>query len=100
MLFRSVNQNTTQSPASETSNTNRNQRPTNASITRERAEQIASGWLSQNGITDARRDGGTSMDFEYGRWVWEVEYQNRTHEWDFYIDVNTGEVVNVKVERD
>ena len=39
------------------------------------------------------------MDFERGLWVWEVGYDTRTHEYEFYIDVNTGGVVHVDAER-
>jgi len=80
--------------------TNRNERPDNPTITRERAIEIAVAWLSANGITNARRDGGVSMDFERGRWVWEVEYQQGRQEWDFYICVMTGEVVHVDIDWD
>ena len=78
--------------------TNRQQRPTNPSISRERSMEIAEDWLRQNGITGAWRDGGVSMDFERGRWVWEVEYELGRQEWDFYICVMTGEVVHVDID--
>ncbi|MDR2167306.1 MAG: hypothetical protein LBE35_05590 [Clostridiales bacterium] len=79
--------------------TNRNQRPTNPAITREQAEDIAVQWLRGQGITDTRRDGSVVMDFERGRWIWELEHQNRTYEWDFYIDVMTGEIVHTERDR-
>ena len=79
---------------------NRRQRPTDPSITRERAMEIAVDWLRANGITGARRDGGVSMDFERGRWVWEVEYELGRQEWEFYICVMTGEVVYVDIDWD
>ena len=78
----------------------RKQRPANPSITRERAQEIAVEWLNANGITGARRDGGVSMDFERGRWVWEIEYELGRQEWEFYICVMTGEIIYVDIDWD
>ena len=80
--------------------TNRRQRPTNPSITKERADEIAVEWLRARGHTGTWRDGGIKMDFEYGRWVWELERKINRQEWDFYICVMTGEIVHVDVDWD
>ena len=75
--------------------TDENQKPENPSVLKEQADQLAIGWLVNNGITDTIRGKDINMNFKLGRWVWEVVRGNINYEWRFYVDVNTGEITDV-----
>ena len=65
-------------------------------IGRARARQIA---LAQAGVSEA--DAGflhTEMDYENGRWVYEVEFYTANREYDYTIDATTGDVVGYDFE--
>jgi len=82
----------TQAPAH-----NRNNRPTNPPVSRAQAIDIANAYLAQQGISaQFRADSG--MDWERGRWVWELEFRGGGMVYEFYIDVNTGEIVKFEAE--
>ncbi|MCL2192265.1 MAG: PepSY domain-containing protein [Treponema sp.] len=64
--------------------------PANPPISAQRAVELAGNHLASIGVTNARFD-YVYMDFERGRWVWSVEFDSRGRDYEFYIDVNTGE---------
>ena len=64
--------------------------PANPPISAQRAVELARNHLVSMGVTHARFD-YVYMDIERGRWVWSVEFDGRGRDYEFYIDVNTGE---------
>ena len=84
----------TQSPSS---GSERNNRPTNPAISLQRAIEIAEADLVRRGI-DATFHSDSGMDWERGQWVWELEFrvtgaQRGRHVIEFYINVETGDIV-------
>lgn len=94
----SSNSNNSSSNNSSSSSLSSN-RPANPAISRERAIEIANEHLASNGHTTATLL-GAKMDFEYGRWVWEVEFRYGRGEIEFYICVNDGSIVKFEVDID
>jgi len=76
---------------------NRLVRPTNPPISSARAVEIAAAHLASLGIQATFRS--SKIDWERGRWVWEVEFRQGRIEYEFYIDVNTGEIVKFEIDR-
>ena len=77
---------------------NRLSRPSNPLVSRAAAIEIAYAYLASRGMDASfRRDSG--MDWERGRWVWELEFRAGRTEIEFYIDVQTGEIVKFEIER-
>jgi len=73
-------------------------RPRNPPVSLADAINIAYAHLASLGIRAAfRRDSG--MDWERGRWVWELEFRDGWIEYEFYIDVNTGDIVKFEIDR-
>jgi len=73
--------------------------PANPPISAEGAVEIAHNHLLSLGITNARLD-YIYMDIERGRWVWSVEFDGpRGVEYEFYIDVNTGTILQFQIDR-
>jgi len=73
-------------------------RPRNPPVSRADAIEIAYAYLASRGISASfRRDSG--IDRERGRWVWELEFRDGRTELEFYIDVDTGEIVKFEIER-
>ena len=66
--------------------------PANPPISAQRAVEIARDHLVSIGVTHARFD-YVYMDRERGLWVWSVEFDGRGRDYEFYIDVNTGAIV-------
>ena len=84
----------TSSPGSGSSD--RGQRPANPPITREMAIEIAERDLLERGLSAEFRS--ASISWERNQWVWEVEFRSGRTEYEWYINVDTGEIV--KFERD
>ena len=75
-------------------------RPSNPAISLEMAIELAYADLAARGIDATfRRDSG--MDWERGQWVWELEFRPTTGrgEIEFYINVDTGEIVKFEWDR-
>ena len=71
--------------------------PTNASITLEQAIEIAYADLAVRGISaDFRTDSG--VEWEYGQWVWELEFRGSMGIIEFYINANTGAIVKFEID--
>ena len=91
-----------QQPAQPPATTsNRNTRPTNPAISRDRAIEIAHAELARHGLTGTFRS--VSMDWERGQWVWEVELRTNSanrwqREFEVYVNVNTGAVVHTEFD--
>ncbi|MCL2205819.1 MAG: PepSY domain-containing protein [Treponema sp.] len=78
---------------------NRNQRPVNPPITRQQARAIAEQHLAYWNISAVYQARDTEMDWEYRRWVWELEfYGPNRQEFEFYICVNIGTIVKFQIE--
>ena len=80
---------------------NRNTRPTNPAITRDRAIEITHAELARHGLTGTFRS--ISMDWERGQWVWEVELRTNSanrwqREFEVYVNVDTGTVVHTEFD--
>lgn len=79
----------------------RSSMPANPAVSASRAEEIAKLHLDSQGFAQAGRDKRTKLDWEMGRWVWELEYkQGRGRdkmEFDFYIDAETGEILKFEI---
>jgi len=72
--------------------------PANPPISAQRAVEIARDHLVSIGVTSARFD-YVYMDMERGRWVWSVEFDGaRGRDYEFYIDVNTGHILQFKID--
>jgi len=71
--------------------------PANPAISRDAAINIAHNFLTSNGFAPGQLR-SAHMDWERGRWVWEVEFRNGRIEYEFYIDVNTGEIVKFEID--
>jgi len=80
------------------SQNNRTARPTNPAISSARAVEIAAAHLASQGIRGATFR-SSKMDWERGRWVWEVEFRHGRITYEFYIDVNTGAIVKFEIDR-
>ena len=76
------------------------QRPTNPAVSLQDAIAIAEAHLRSRGINATFRS-HSGMDWERGRWVWELEFRgpNGRPIHEFYICVNTGEIVKFETER-
>ncbi|MCL2233478.1 MAG: PepSY domain-containing protein [Treponema sp.] len=70
--------------------------PANPPISAQRAVEIARDHLVAIGVTHARFD-YVYMDRERGLWVWSVEFDGRGRDYEFYIDVNTGAIVQFEI---
>jgi len=64
--------------------------PANPPISAQRAVELARNHLVAMGVTHARFD-YVYMDIERGRWVWSVEFDGCGRDYEFYVDVITGE---------
>ena len=71
--------------------------PSNPPISAQRAVEIARDHLISIGVTNVRFD-YVYMDLERGQWVWSVEFDGRGRDYEFYIDVNTGAIVQFKID--
>ena len=72
-------------------------RSINPPISRAAAIDIAYAHLRSLGIPATfRRDSG--IDWERGRWVWELEFRHGRIDYEFYIDVNTGAIVKFEID--
>jgi len=77
-------------------------RPRNPAVSLTDAIEIAATFLESHGI-EATFGGHSGMDWEWGRWVWEITFRDATDRrlaYEFYIDVNTGEIVKFETEFD
>jgi len=79
---------------------NRNQRPQNPAISRQRAIEIAYADLARRGIA-ASFHAASGMDWERGQWVWELEFRPAQGRGmiEYYINVNTGAIVKFEFDR-
>ena len=73
-------------------------RHANVRISRERAIEIAYEHLRSRGFHTASFRTDSGIDWERGRWVWELEFRDAGMEIEFYIDINSGEIVKFEVE--
>ena len=71
--------------------------PTSPPISAQRAVEIAAQHLGSIGINDARFD-YVYMDRENGIWVWSVEFDHGRLSYEFYIDLNTGNILEFTSE--
>ncbi|MCL2380407.1 MAG: PepSY domain-containing protein [Treponema sp.] len=71
--------------------------PQNPPVSRAAAVDIARAYLASRNIRADFRS--VKMDWERGRWVWEVEFRDGRTEIEFYIDVHSGEIVKFEIER-
>jgi len=85
-------------PPTSSVSTNRNVRPANPPITRERAIEIAENDLHARGHSGTFRS--VSLDWERGQWVWEVEFRSGRTEFEWYINVDTGAIVKFEIDWD
>jgi len=76
---------------------NRSERPTNPTITREGAIEIARADLAARGLSGTLRS--ASMSWERNQWVWEVDFRNGRIEYEWYINVDTGNIVKFEIDR-
>ena len=74
-------------------------RHANAQVSRERAIEIAYAHLRSRGFHSAAFRTDSGIDWERGRWVWELEFRDVGTVIEFYIDINTGDIVKFEVER-
>ena len=72
--------------------------PANPPISAQRAVELAGEHLASIGVTHAWFD-YVYMDRERGRWVWSVEFDSHRGDYEFYIDVNTGEFLKAPGRR-
>jgi len=72
--------------------------PENPAISAQRAAELAGDHLVAEGITEARFD-YIYMDREHGTWVWSVEFDGPGLSYEFYIDVQTGAIVDFVIDR-
>jgi len=72
--------------------------PENPAISAQRAAELARDHLVSEGITEARFD-YIYMDREHGTWVWSVEFDGPGLSYEFYIDVQTGAIVDFVIDR-
>jgi len=79
---------------------NRNNRPSNPAISLERAIEIAYADLAARNISATFR-ANSGMDWERGQWVWELEFRPTVGrgEIEYYINVNTGDIVKFEFDR-
>ena len=87
----------THSPGHGSSSNRHGSRPTNPTISLQRAIEIAQNDLAQRGI-DATFLKDSGMDFERGQWVWELEFrvtgpQGRHGIIEYYINIDNGDIV-------
>ena len=87
----------TPSHVTTTSNHSTTTRPSNPTISLERAIEIAEADLVARGIT-ASFHSNSGMDWERGQWVWELEFRASNasrgrHVIEYYINVDTGFIV-------
>ncbi|MCL2016469.1 MAG: PepSY domain-containing protein [Defluviitaleaceae bacterium] len=86
-------------PAPANISGNRNNRPTNPAITRERAIQIAENDMRARGLSGFFDS--IELDWELGQWVWEIEFDSATHrsvDYEWYINVDTGAIVRFRID--
>jgi len=70
-------------------------RPSNPTITRDRAIEIAYEDLANRGI-NATFHSSSGMDFEHGQWVWELLFRTHGERMpyiEYYISVENGNIV-------
>jgi len=72
--------------------------PENPPISAQHAAELARDHLALEGITEARFD-YVYMDREHGIWVWSVEFDGPGLSYEFYIDVQTGAIVEFVIDR-
>jgi len=72
--------------------------PANPPVSAQRAVEIARDHLVSIGVTNVRFD-YVYLDWERGRWVWSVEFDGRGWDYEFYIDVNTGAIIDFRIDR-
>ena len=65
-------------------------------ITREAAIQLAQAHLVEIGITNARLE-YANLTIENGRQVWDIEFEQGGRDFEFYVDVETGEFLKAPV---
>ena len=65
-------------------------------ISLSQAIQIAHNDLIERGISAALR-ANSSIDWEYAHWVWELEFDSDLGRIEYYIDINTGEIVKFEI---
>jgi uncharacterized membrane protein YkoI len=87
----------TVSPQATASSSRRGSRPSNPTISLERAIEIAEADLARRGI-NATFHSHSGIDWERGQWVWELEFRVRRanrgrHVIEYYINVDTGAIV-------
>lgn len=71
--------------------------PINPPISAQMAAEIARDHLISIGVASARFH-YIYMDIEGGIWVWSIEFDNQGRSYEFYIDVNTGNIVNFQID--
>jgi len=81
-------------------NNNQGNRPSNPSISLERAIQIATADLNNRGISATYRT-NSGMSWERNQWVWELEFRPNGARGviEYYINVNTGAIVKFEWDR-
>jgi len=79
---------------------NQSSRPSNPSISLERAIEIAYADLGERNIS-ASFHTHSGMDWERGQWVWELEFRPTTGRGviEYYINVDTGAIVKFEWNR-
>ena len=83
-------------PTSSPSSGNQSDRPASPAIGRERAIEIAEADLSARGLSGTFRS--ASMGWERNQWVWEVEFRSGRTVYEWYINVNTGNIVKFEID--
>jgi len=90
------------SPATA-SQDNRTQRvrrnPFRPRVSRAEAVEIGYAFLAYRGFPNASFRRHSGIDFEWGRWAWELYFWDIGLEIELYIDMHTGDVVNFEIER-
>ncbi|MCL2192267.1 MAG: PepSY domain-containing protein [Treponema sp.] len=93
---------TTASPGTATQD-NRTQRirrnPFRPRVSRAEAVEIGYAFLASRGFPNASFRRHSGIDFEWGRWAWELYFWDVGVEIELYIDMHTGDVTNFDIER-
>ena len=95
----SSTQNQTQNQEIQENNTNTNEdKPTTSYISKEKALDIA--LQNANLNRETVYDISVEFDFKYGKTVYEVDFDNRQYEYEYYIDATTGDILHSFKDRD
>ena len=73
------------------------ERPMDPYISRERAREIAYEYLEDRGISATFRE-DMGLTWERGKWAWQLEFRSGEIIYEFFIDVETGEIMRSRTD--